>query len=80
LGKNAGMPENNIYVFMMDYEYQEKKKEINKLKNIVFEIYIYLLDFKKYFLSVNTNSGEVWSGPFTCATALKNGLTMYSIT
>jgi hypothetical protein len=27
------------YRFMMDYEYQEKKKKIYKLKYIVFEIY-----------------------------------------
>jgi hypothetical protein len=55
--KNAGMPEN--YRFMMDYEYQEKKEG-----NILAEMYIlqiyavyYLLDFTKFFLSLNTNSG-----------------------
>jgi hypothetical protein len=33
--ENAGMPEN--YIFMMDYEYQEKKKEILS-ENVVFII------------------------------------------
>jgi hypothetical protein len=53
------MPEN--YRLLMDYEYQGKKEEIHKLKCIVFEIYIlyYPLDFIKYFLSVNTNSGRL---------------------
>jgi hypothetical protein len=49
--KNAGMPEN--YRCLIDYDYQEKKKEIDELKYIVFEIYHYLLDFTEYFLSVN---------------------------
>jgi hypothetical protein len=54
--KNAGMSEN--YRFMVDYEYQAKKKEIYELKYIVLEIYVlrYLSDFTKYLLSVNTNS------------------------
>jgi hypothetical protein len=47
------------FIFMMDYEYQEKKKEIIKLKYMVFDIYriyrYYVLDFTKYFLFVNTN-------------------------
>jgi hypothetical protein len=46
------MSKNSIYI--MDYEYQEKKKEIYQLKYIVFKIY--LLDFTIYFLFVNTNS------------------------
>jgi hypothetical protein len=51
------MPEN--YRFMMDYEYQTKKEETCKLKYIVSEVYILstVLDFTKYFLSVNINSG-----------------------
>jgi hypothetical protein len=45
----------------MDYEYQENKKEIHQLKYIVFEIYILSIRINKllkYFLSVNTNSGD----------------------
>jgi hypothetical protein len=34
---------------MMDYEYQEKKKEIYQLKYIVFEIYIFFSKFHKFF-------------------------------
>jgi hypothetical protein len=47
--------------FIMDYEYQENKKEIHQLKYIVFEIYILSIRINKllkYFLSVNTNSGD----------------------
>jgi hypothetical protein len=45
--KNGGMPEN--YRFMMDYEYQEKKKEIYYLKYTVFEIYILCIRFHNIF-------------------------------
>jgi hypothetical protein len=53
---DCGNAEN--YGLMMDYEYQGKKEEIHKLKYKALEIYIYYpLDFIKYFLSVNNNSG-----------------------
>jgi hypothetical protein len=45
--KNVGMPEN--FRIAMDYEYQEKKKEIYLLKYIVFEIYILCIRFQKIF-------------------------------
>jgi hypothetical protein len=45
------MPEN--YIFMMDYE---KKENLLELKQSLKSLY-YLLDFTKYLLSVNTNSG-----------------------
>jgi hypothetical protein len=45
--ENAGMPE--IYRFVMDYEYQEKKKEIYKLKHIVFKIYVLCIGFHNIF-------------------------------
>jgi hypothetical protein len=53
--KNVGMPEN--YIFMMDYEWQEKRRhsalaEICKSSKSIY----YLIDFTNYFLSVNTNS------------------------
>jgi hypothetical protein len=58
VAENAGMPDN--YRFMMDYEYQDKNKEIYKLKYLVFKIYILSIRFhKKYFSSVNTNTGVV---------------------
>jgi hypothetical protein len=40
----------------MDYEYQEKKKEIYYLKYVVFEIYILSIRVNKKIMSVNTNS------------------------
>jgi hypothetical protein len=43
----------------MDYEYQGKKEEIHKLIYIIFEINILSIDFIKYFLAVNTNSGAI---------------------
>jgi hypothetical protein len=45
--ENVGMP--GIYRFVMDYEYQEKKKELYKLKYIVFEYYILCFGFHKIF-------------------------------
>jgi hypothetical protein len=45
--KNLGAPQN--YRFMMDYEYQEKKKEFYQLKYKVFTIYILSIRFHKIF-------------------------------
>jgi hypothetical protein len=53
------MPEN--YRFIMDYEYQENKKDIYVLAEIlyiVFKIYILSLTFRKIFLSVNTSNNS----------------------
>jgi hypothetical protein len=51
------------YRLLMDYE--GKKYEIHKLKNIVFEICLPVLSIRihKRFLSVNTNSGKADSDP-----------------
>jgi hypothetical protein len=51
--ENARMPEN--YIFVMDYEYQEKKEGC-LLAELSKSIYC-LLDFTNYFFYVNTNSG-----------------------
>jgi hypothetical protein len=56
--ENAGMPE--IYRFVVDYEYQEKKGNLSEIYSLrkLYTGTCYALDFTKYFMSVNTNSDQ----------------------
>jgi hypothetical protein len=51
--ENAGMPDK--LQIMTDYEYQGIKKEIHKLKYIVFKIYILSIRFRFCYVVFNSH-------------------------